>query len=71
MKQRFTQYHSTVPPQFIRTLRCFTLQGFCSTLLSGHRVITEKTTEDLDVAEAPPVMRDIIRELLELAGLNL
>lgn len=28
-------------------------------------------TEDLDVAKAPPVMRHIIRELLELAGLNL
>ncbi len=28
-------------------------------------------TEDLDVAKAPPVMRHIIRELLEPAGLNL
>lgn len=28
-------------------------------------------TEDLDVAKVPPVMRHIIRELLELAGLNL
>lgn len=27
--------------------------------------------EDLDVAKAPPVMRLIIRELLEPAGLNL
>lgn len=31
----------------------------------------EAMTEDLDVAKAPPVIRHIIRELLELAGVNL